>query len=311
MTKRQVVGFFTDTDDGKVKPVTKSTRELKRKKVILNPRKPQLPKPSWKRRPIYFMNKGMVHIGLYDKQKGVVDSVPLEAYDPKLMRRTYKGTGHRPNLPGVEKWSSPDLTPSKLAQRQAVAEKITGGTVVELHGGKGNLSEKVWAKKADKLVVVDKNPKYLKEAERKLRGKVDHEAILADNRVWLRKIMDPQQLKKVTVIDLDPFGTPSPTAKLLFKYFPIRRKTYVCLTDGSGIYVAFMKKKKAARKYLKERYGADFEPEGTRDDQVKVLDALMQQQARIHGFKVEPVNVGFGKRQSVYAAYKVTPKKRG
>lgn len=311
LRSRQVlVGFYTD-EDGKAKPITKSKQELTRRQIVKKVREFKGIKPSWKRRPIYTIKGGQVHVGIYDKQKGIIDSVPLETYDPKLMsRKSYRGVGRPPHLKGAVTWSCPELTPSKLLQRRHVAEKLSGGTVLELFAGKGNLSKEVWAKKADKLVLVDKNKKFLQQAHRKLKGKVKHETIVANNKIWLRKVMTPEQLKNVRVVDFDAFGSPALQAKRFFERFPIRRPMYVCFTDGSNIFLAFHRKRKTGRKFLKEHYGADFKPEGKRDDQVKALDTLMQQQARLHGFKVEPINLGFGQKQSVYAAYKISPKKR-
>jgi len=256
------------------------------------------------------MKGGTVEVGIYDKNKGVVDSVPLEVYDPKLMHRGYLGSGHAPNLPGVEKWTSPDLTPSKLAQRRAVAEKVSGGTVLELFAGKGYLSKHVWAKKADKLIMLDKEAEFLNEAKRKVKGKVRHETIVANNLVWLRKVMNPSELKNVKVVDFDSFGSPATQIKRFFDNFPIKKAMFICMTDGSNIFLAFHRKRKSAHKFLRENYGVDFQPAGKREDQIRALDGLMQNQGRKHSFKVEPINVAFGKRQSVYAAYKITPKRK-
>lgn len=310
MKRQQVVGFYTDEHDGKVKPITKSTAQLKRKHIILNPKKPRLPKPSWKRRPIYFLDSGMVEVGLYDKDKGVLDSVPLERYDPKLMGRAhYRGIGRPPSLKGVTHWTSPDLTPSKLFQRRAAAEKLSKGTVLELFAGRGNLSQEVWAKKAEHITLIDKNKKFLSAADKKLRGKVKHETIAANNIKWLQNEMDPHELKNLKAVDFDAFGSPAKQVKAFFDNYPVKKSILVCLTDGSNIYVAFMKDRQASRTFLKKHYGLNMKPTGKREDQIKALDSLMQQQGRKHRFVVKPVNVGFGKRQTVYAAYKITPKK--
>jgi len=305
--KRAIVGFYKDAEE-RVRPITKSLAELNRKKILKNPKPFKSVKPSWKRRPIFTLRKGEVEMGIYDKDRGIIGSVPIASYDPHLLNQGYVDETRPPNLPGVKRWSSPDLTPSKLVQRQAVAEKMNGGTVLELYAGKGNLSNEVWASKADKLVLVDKNPSFLKEADRKLKGKVKREIIVADNLKWLRNVMKPEELGRVKAVDFDAFGSPSTGMKTFFDNYPIRNMMFICVTDGSNIFLAFQRKRKSALNFLRKHYGLTFEPTGKREDQIKALDALMQQQGRKHDFSVEPINVAFGKRQSVYAAYKISPK---
>jgi len=249
----------------------------------------------------------MVEVGLYDKDKGVVDSVPLEHYNPKLNRSHYKGIGRPPHLEGVKSWTSPDLTPSKLFQRKAATEKLSKGTVLELFAGRGNLSQEVWSKKANDIVLVDKNKKFLATADKKLKGKVKHETIVANNIKWLQNEMEPHKLKNLKAVDFDAFGSPAKQVKAFFDNYPVKKSMLVCLTD-SNIFVAFQKDRPVGRKFLKEHYGLDLKPTGKREDQIKALDSLMQQQGRKHHFIVKPVNVGFGQRQTVYAAYKITPK---
>jgi len=259
---------------------------------------------------MYTMSNGNIELGIYDKKKGLVNSVPLESYDPKLMGRgNYRGLGRPPSLRGVTEWTSPDLTPSKLAQRREVAEMLSGGTILELYGGKGHLSTNVWAKSdADKLIVLDKDAGFIKAAKKSLKGKIPHETVVSENTKWL-KHMDPKQLKNLKVVDFDAFGSPTKQVKMFFDNYPIKKRMLICLTDGSNIFLAFHKNRKSAHTFLKKRYGIDFEPTGKREDQIKALDSLMQQQAQKHDFKVEPINVAFGKRQSVYAAYKISPKR--
>lgn len=313
MSKKNVlVGFYTD-EDGKVKPITKSRSELTQKQIVQKAKEFKGIKPSWKRRPIFLMMPNEVHVGVYDSRTGVVGSVPLESYDPKLMHRGYKATGKSPgSLKGFPVWNSPDLTPSKLAQRKHVANKVgKGGTVLELFAGKGNLSREVWSKNADKLVLVDKKAEYLKDAKTKLKGRVRSETIIANNKVWLRKHMNPEDLKNLRVVDFDAFGSPAVQVQRFFGNFKVKKSMFICLTDGSNIFLAFHRDLPTGHKFLREKYGVDFKKiEGNRHDQVKALDGLMRTQGRKHGFKVEPINLGFGKHQTVYAAYKIIPKRK-
>jgi tRNA G26 N,N-dimethylase Trm1 len=202
----------------------------------------------------------------------------------------------------------PDLTPSKEVQRQELADKLRGGTVLETYAGKGELSEKVYSKKADKIVALDKNKELLMKTDRRLDRKVKHEVIVSDNVKWLDKHMDPKQLEKLRLVDFDAFGSPAKPARSFFKHFPIRRKMYVALTDGSKMFLGY-KKGYDQQKWLRENYGIHMKSKGTREDQIRILDAFMKAQGQVHGFNVQPINVAYDKHHAVYAGYEISPKK--
>lgn len=202
----------------------------------------------------------------------------------------------------------PDLTPTKMVQRQEIAEKIGGGTVLEAYAGKGELSDKVYAKSdADKIVMVDKDEKLLEKADKRLDGKVHHEAIASDNVEWLENEMKPEQLKNLKLVDFDAFGSPAKPMRSFFKHFPIRRKMFVTVTDGSKIFLGY-KKGYDAMKWLRQNYGIQIKTQGTREDQIRILDAFMKAQGQVYGFNVKPINVAYGKHHAVYAGYEITPK---
>jgi len=297
-----VVGFYRDK--GKTKPITKPLAELNRKKVIVNPTKLRLPKPSWERRPLYFSKGSELHLGIYDRNKGVVDSVPIEQLKVAEMTRGYESAGahtKKPN-PIFHYSGSPDLSPAKRWQRRALAEHMNKGTVLELYAGKGNLSKTVWAPKASKLILVDKREDYLREAASKLKGKT-HVVVKANNLRWLANELPQEKIGNLAAVDFDAFGSPAKQLKAFFDNLPVKRSMIVAVTDGSCIY-AKIGDHNENRRFFKENYGRLVD--GTRDSQLKALDGLMQIQARKHDFKVSPINAGFG-RQTVYAGYKITP----
>jgi hypothetical protein len=301
-TRKAVVGFYRD--EGKTKPITKSASDLNRKKLIVNPSKLKLPKPSWERRPLYFSKGSELHLGIYDRNKGVVDSVPIEQLKASQMTRGYESAGaheKRPN-PIFHYSGSPDLSPAKKWQRRALAEHMNKGTVLELFAGKGNLSKNVWAPKASKLILVDKRDDYLKEAATKLKGKT-HVIVKANNLKWLENELPQEQINNLSAVDFDAFGSPAKQLNTFFDNIPIKRSMLVAVTDGSCIYAKIGDGNMKSR-FFKENYGRLVN--GTRDSQLRALDGLMQAQGRKHGFRVQPINAGFG-RQTVYAGYKITP----
>lgn len=252
---------------------------------------------SQKQRPLYYMKEGEVHKGAL--QNG--ELVEGEVVDSK-------GGNERRGYNTASNQKCPELTPSKAVQRTELAEKIDGGTVLELFAGKGNLSDKVYSKEADKIVLVEKQPSLLKKADQKLDGKVKHETVCADNLDWLRNELNRDQISKLrpSLVDFDPFGSPAASMKEFFKQVPIRRKTFVAVTDGSKMYLGY-KKGAAAHSWLRKNYGIDLNSQGTREDQVRVLDAFMQTLGRQYNFKVRAVNAGFGKHNAVYAGYEIVP----
>jgi tRNA G26 N,N-dimethylase Trm1 len=201
----------------------------------------------------------------------------------------------------------PELTPSKVVQRSELADKVDGGTVLEAYAGKGNLTDTVYAKAADKVVLVDKNQQALNRATAKLKGKVKTETVCMDNTKWLENEMSPSELHNLKLIDFDAFGSPADPMKAFFKRFPVKHKMFVAVTDGSKSYIGF-NKGAAAKSWLRRNYGIDLNASGSREDQVRILDNFMQVLGRHHGFNVKPINAGFGKQLAVYAGYQITPK---
>jgi tRNA G26 N,N-dimethylase Trm1 len=224
--------------------------------------------------------------------------VPGPAVDVKgSLKRTYSTPGQ----------TCPEMTPSKVAQRTELAKKVDGGTILETHAGKGNLTAGVYSKVADKVVLVDKSKASLDTADTKLKGKVAHEVIPSDNVKWLESEMAPEQLRNLKLVDFDPFGSPANPMKAFFKRFPVKHRMLVAVTDGSKTYIGY-KKGSAARKWLRHQYGINLNAQGTREDQIRVLDSFMQVLGQHHAFSVKPVNAGFGKQTAVYAGYALTPR---
>jgi tRNA G26 N,N-dimethylase Trm1 len=242
------------------------------------------------------LRDGRLVIGCYTDEHGLVR--PLEVPKGEKVDRYAAGSYG----------STPILHPAKLKQRQILADKMgTKGTVLEVYAGKGELTKAVYSEKADKVVMVDKNPKFLAEADQKL--KVKREIILGDNVAWLKEAMNPAELTNLKLVDFDAYGSPAQTIKAFFDNYPITKNLLIALTDGSQIYVAY-KQDAEGRRWLKENYDIDVLPGhfGKREDQIRILNEFMEAQGRKHDFKVEPISVAHGVH-AVYAGYKITPKR--
>ena len=298
-----VTGFFRDNQN-RVRPITEKTGKKAQKQFIVPSNKVSLPHPSFAKRPLFFMKGTTVQLGVLNKQNGDVESpVPIATFDKSKLTRSYDTDSRKQNKPGdlVHYNGSPDLTPSKLWQRRAMAEKLSGGTVVEVFAGRGHLS-KEWAKKADKMVMVDKNAESLKEAEKAVKG-TPHETIAANNLDWLENELPQEKIRNLKAVDFDAFGSPAKQIKKFFDNNPINKSMLIAVTDGSCMYVK-LGEGSQTKEFCKENYGIQLD--GSRVDQIRALDKLMLDQGRKHGFKVEPINAAYG-RQTVYAGYKITP----
>jgi hypothetical protein len=245
-----------------------------------------------KPRPVFFVK---------DKQllKGIL-APNGEVDDPQPIENVSVSTGQ------YEKVNAPNLYPAKEAQRKDLVKSVDGGTVLELNAGRGNLTREVYAKKLDKAVLVDEDKRALASADKKLNGKIKHETNVGKNVKWLENEMSPAELKNLKVVDFDPFGSPSDCMKTFFDEFPVKRSMFIGVTDGSKRYLGYVPSKKGSA-WLKENYGVEMHADGSREDQIRVLDAFMVKQGQKHGFHVTPINVGYGRGCAVYAGYKITP----
>lgn len=247
---------------------------------------------SWKRKAVgFFKKKGKTH---------------------PITKSKKKTPGHY----GDVVFYAPELHPEKLRQRRELANQLKRkGDVLEVFAGEGELTEEVYAnRKVGKVVLVDKDADSLAEADRRLKGKVRREIVVADNRQWLANEMDSKTLRNLKLVDFDAYGSPADQIRLFFDNYPVEKPLLVALTDGSAFWVGFHQNAEG-RRWLKKKYGLDVLPKqvgniryGTRQQQLAVLNKFMKNQGQKHGFKVEPVNVAFGDRRTIYAGYKVTPK---
>jgi 16S rRNA G966 N2-methylase RsmD len=231
-------------------------------------------------------------IAIFNKRFGLTNGQPIKRVS----------TGR------IDKRTSPVLYPAKREQRQELVEDVKGGTVLEVYGGKGHLTKDVYHGKVKESILLDKDKHNLAQAHRKLDAvKMKHKIIATDNVDWLKNEMESEKLKNLKVVDFDAYGCPAEPMRVFFDNYPIKKTMFIAVTDGSKRYLGYINSEQA-RAWLKKTYGINLEASGTREDQIRVLDAFMQSQGRKHDFKVEPVNVAYGRSSVVYAGYKITPK---
>jgi len=222
-------------------------------------------------------------------------------YRKSTRRRNYRNT--------ASESGAPDLHPVKLEQRQRLADWIKEkGTVLELYAGKGNLSKNVYARKAKRLVLVDKDAKALRQAHKKLKGVVKHDIIAMDNMAFIEN-MNLDDYRGLVLVDFDPFGSPAKTAKAFFDKYPVNKPLLVAFTDGSSQHNRFIQDEEGKR-WLRRTYGVARIPSSTREGVISTLDRFMHLQGRRHSFSVERVSVGHGDANTVYVGYLIKPGSR-
>ena len=181
-------------------------------------------------RPIFLLKKKVLMKGTFKKG----DVQDLEPIKSTSVGRT-------------DSHSCPTLHPAKEAQRKDLIKDVKGGTALEVFGGKGNVTKTVYAGKLDKTVLIDKDQHSLKQADKKLKGRIKRETVAADNLDWLENEMNPRDLKNLKVIDFDAYGSPADQIRAFFDNFPIRKSLFVAVTDGSKRYLGYVDSRKGRR----------------------------------------------------------------
>jgi len=201
-----------------------------------------------------------------------------------------------------------NLNPVKAEQRRRLINDAPRGTVLELYAGKGYLTRDVYAGKASRVILVDKDKRALGQAERRLKGKVRREIYVGDNRAWIRDRMQGVDLSDLVAVDFDAFGSPTDTMQVFFDHYKVRGPLYVSLTDGSALSYSFHRAGAGpvmARKHYHSRIGR--EDMGTLRGQVKMIDHFMKEEGKKHGFTAEPVSIAKGHQKTLYAGYLLKP----
>lgn len=129
----------------------------------------------------------------------------------------------------------------KVRQRMEVVAQISRrGCFLELFAGKGFLS-RLYAKYAEKLILVDSNESYLKEAEKKINGLVPYEIYCKDNILFIKEDLPRiAESEDIVYVDFDAFGCPSPQIFAFFSTFKVKRPLWISITDGSGLHMGYV-----------------------------------------------------------------------
>ncbi|MFQ6077224.1 MAG: hypothetical protein ACE5Z5_14015 [Candidatus Bathyarchaeia archaeon] len=197
------------------------------------------------------------------------------------------------------------MHPRKLEQRRQLLRRLRRrGTVVELFGGKGNLSRHAYGRRARTIILVDKDTRSLRQADRKLDGVVRHEVHPSDNIKWIRR--EAGGLEDVVLVDFDAFGSPADAVKAFFKRFRVEKPILVGLTDGSARYTGYRQDDRG-RRWIRRKYLVNIKPDGTREGQLRILDRFMEELGRRRGFTARRVNFAHGEGKVVYVGYRLSP----
>jgi tRNA G26 N,N-dimethylase Trm1 len=300
---QKVVGFYTEK--GKVKPIHR-----KNARCYTSPKHRKIRhKPKYARKQEQ-KHKDKRRIGDYleDKETEKIaghlepffdDRTPIKPIvaTTKIGKKGYE----------AQETQAPNLHPSKVSQRKIAVDRMPKGTVLELYAGKGFLTKIVYAGKAGDVILVDKDRKALKQADRKLKGRVKRKLYAENNVKWIRKEMQKEDLSDLVLVDFDAFGTPTEAMSAFFDNYKVRKPLYVSLTDGSARYYGLNKNGVGPRS-ARRRYHAGFKRDfGTVRGQVKMIEKFMEKEGEKHRFKAEPVSIAKGRSHVVYATYRLSP----
>lgn len=201
-----------------------------------------------------------------------------------------------------------NLNPAKAEQRRRLVHGAPRGTVLELYAGKGYLTRDVYAGKAKRVILVDKDKRALATADRRLKGKVRREIYQGDNQEWIKEKMVDVDLSDLVAVDFDAFGSPMDTMAAFFDNYRVRRPLYVSLTDGSAFWYS-LHRNRGAPKVARKRYHSRISKKeiGTVRGQVKMIDRFMKEEGKKHGFTAEPISIAKGRQKTLYVGYLLKP----
>ena len=230
----------------------------------------------------------------------------------RLPRRLFEG----PSYEAASGRLSVEADREKISFRLQVFE-ATGPhkTVLDLYAGKGYLAW-LYAKGCEKLICVEKNPKYFRVLQRNLSeygGKVA--LYCMDNLKWLECCLNVEE--PITFVDFDAYGTPALQIQRFFAKYPVRRLMVACLTDGLIFNLRRMSNADLRRLYLQDFYldglaGKPREPKSIQElgEYVfRIQSGLLDVLAMRFGFQAYPLYFKVNKRCTAsYSAYLLLPK---
>jgi hypothetical protein len=250
-------------------------------------------------RKVYFMEKGKTYRGCWkDGDIAGQEEVELKG---DLSAATTEAFEHRGYYPSGKKLSTPLLCPTKLLQRLDSIKGMSGGGVLQVYAGEGTLGKEVYDD-FNYTIMVDKDGEALNKGMNKLRKLMKVTAVKSDAHKFCQN--NAKQLPSgIKVVDFDPYGGATKDIDALFGQYPVNHTTILNVTDGSFLHANVSGKEKG-QKWLKENYGGTAH---TKLDMVGVLDRYIERMGKKHKFHVDPLSVGLGRSQTIYAGYKLTP----
>jgi hypothetical protein len=196
------------------------------------------------------------------------------------------------------------LNPAKYTQRRQMVNDLPRGTILHLFAGNGNLARAVYKHRGDEHVLVDKrvNPR--------LRNLLPNTQIYEKS---MEKFLDedlPNIRGRITLVDIDPFGTPAPAIKAFFRNHKITEPTRFAITDGYAMFLGLGKNTPLGQQSTMRHYMTTHVGDGSRANQLRLLDNLMTRMASQYNLKLRRVNaLNKQDRNSkvIYVGYVVSP----
>jgi hypothetical protein len=196
------------------------------------------------------------------------------------------------------------LNPAKYAQRRELAQDLPDdGTILHVYGGgQSALLKTVYKNRARQHIIVDRKI----GPDCGCNGKVH--TFKKGTADFMEKDLPLLKLDDLKLVDFDPYGSPGHDVQKFFSNYKVRRPLRISVTDGYALRLGLLKadrsqaEREVYSRYLTQDYG-----DGTRANQIRLLDNLMREMGRRHDLNVRRVNAAHGDQKTVYAGYAVSP----
>jgi tRNA G26 N,N-dimethylase Trm1 len=178
------------------------------------------------------------------------------------------------------------LNREKLKQRRALAKHVEDddGTVIEMFGGRGNLTNAVWKAHSSRNILVEYNKETVEQFTQNITDETRTTIYQMSNLDFASQFLKDIEPKTITAIDFDAFGSVIPIVTRTLENFKPIRPLVVGITDGIGSNLVRISRQKD-----------------------ELLNRLTELIAKDHGLSCEKINGTHNRKSTVYCGYVFKP----
>ncbi len=204
------------------------------------------------------------------------------------------------------------LNRNKLAQRRKLAALVEDdkGIVIEMFGGRGNLTNAVWKPHSEQNILVEYNPKTVEDFTCKITDPARTTIYTMSNIDFAKDTLSNIPPDRITAIDFDAFGSVIPILTTTLDNFKPVRPLVVGVTDGIGSnLVRVSRQKEVLLNRLTELGYLPIPRDGLNMNlfMIKVMHKTVTLIAKDHGLSCEIVNGTHNRKSTIYCGYIFRP----